>query len=235
MDVVTINVMDVPKVSSLLLLKPFIMELAIELVEDFIYVDVDLIASKYFNYYRLVNKITDTPFGCQLHDTEWQYPVFWFVENDTRQEYDEKNLMNYLGVENRTQPWVTTLMMAVNKNCRDFISKWKNICLDEYLINSSDAGYRHKKFLHMGDETAYNVLLWKDNKINYFDNNLIVEPKEIDTIHKIENQKIQNQQLESNNPITYVKNSNEIFVYHQLKDINQRINILKTLYHAQNH
>lgn len=233
MDIVTISIMDIPEVHSMLLIKPFVIEYAMTLVDDFIYVDVDLIASKHFDYYRLVNQITDTPFGCQLHDTEWQHPVFWFVENEIREEYDEKNLMDYLGVQKRTQPWVTTLMLAVNKNCKEFVSKWKKLCLDEYLMNSPNSGYRYKKFLHMGDETAYNVLLWKHNKQNYFDKHLIVEPKEIETIYQIENKLIEDFQLESNNPITYVKNSEDVFVFHQLKNLDFRIETLKKLYNAQ--
>jgi len=230
MDVVTINIIEPPKVHSMLLLKPFIIDYAMNLVDEFIYVDVDLIASKHFDYYRLINKITDTPFGCQLHETEWQYPVFWFIKDDIREEYNEKNLMNYLGVKERTQPWVTSLMLAVNQKCKDFVYRWKNLCLDNQIMNSTDAGFQYKKFLHMGDETAYNVLLWKDNKVGYYDNHLIVEPKEIQTVFDIENIKIEKTQMEKDNPITYVEDSDNIFVYHQLKDLDFRIKVLKTLY-----
>lgn len=212
--------------NGLIIYKPYIMKLALNMVDDFIYVDSDILASKNFNYDRLVNGITDRPYGCRLHETEWQYPIHWTETDGVRVEYNEKGLMDYLGVNQRTQPWITTCMMAVNKNCKEFIKEFVEISFNPELLYSNKFKDPYRHYFHMGDETIYNVLLWKYNTVDYYDKHLIIEPKEISTIIEIENNHIIDRQVEENNKMTYVYDSNIVAIYHQLKDLDFRTKTL---------
>lgn len=235
MDIECVSIMNPPEIPAnlpwggMLVYKPYIMNLALKMVDDFIYVDSDILASKYFDYNRLVDKITDKPYGCRLHETEWQFPIHWTMKDGIRTEYTEKGLMDYLGVSNRTQPWITACMMAVNKSCQNFIQEYENISLNYDLLNSKEHEDPYKYYFHMGCETIYNVLLWKYGATDYFEKNLIIEPKKISTILEIENGEVLDRQIEEDNKMTYVYDNKVVAIYHQLKDLDFRTKVLIAL------
>lgn len=230
-DNVDIQCIHLPKVKGLphmQLMKPMVLLEALKIVDDFIYVDCDTLVSSNFEYDILMEKVSSYPVGTVLHETFWQYPVFfWHTSNGIRMELNEDAMMKYLSVTDRTQKWVTTLIMAINRSCLDFIEEWNRICLDSKLWDDGDylldIGANHlepyRLYFHMGDETPFNVLLWKNKISNYFINNIVIEPRKAETFLQVEYEKLYDVQIESDNQLTYVKDSNKIFLYHQLKDL----------------
>lgn len=223
---------------NIMLMKPLVISKVLDLVDDLVYVDCDLIASKHFNYDDFIGKVTNVPHSPLLHDTEWQYPIYYWYDGDMRHEYNESFLMEFLGVKNRTQKWATACMMGVTKNCKKFIDEWVKICFTKELWYPEDTHeslkQKSRKYFHIGDEGPYNVLLWKNNvKCNYT-KGIVLEPKEISTILKIENNKVVNQKLEPNNPMTECIDSDMVYAYHQIKDLSFRQEVLNKLRHKQN-
>jgi hypothetical protein len=212
------------RLPSMALWKPVVLDKALDLVDEFVYIDIDAIVSKNFRWDTFFNKIKKIPYGCRLHETEWQYPIYWEIRDGVKYEYNESTLMKILDVESRSQSWVSTIVLGVNKECEDFIKIWKNICTDDTLI-----GENSRHYFQLGDETVYNVLLWKGKMSDYYETNLIIEPKEISTIIEIENNQIYKKMLEKENPLSYVHDSSLVHVYHQLKELNFRYTALNNL------
>lgn len=229
MDVEVVSIRKKINLPSMTLWKPTVLKEALHMVEDFIYVDSDIIVSKNFRYETFINPIKEKPYGCRLHQTDWQYPVYWKFVNGIRYEYNEKPLMEILQVPGRTQSWVTTLSLGVNKDCLGFIEKWEEICMNGKYLFPEEKERDFRYYFQLGDETVYNVLLWKAGEKGYFEKNLIVEPKEISTIYKIENEEIINEQIEADNSLTYIEDSKKIHIYHQLKNLDFRIKVLEKL------
>ena len=218
---------------DIMLLKPVVIQKTLDIVQDLVYVDCDLIASKHFNYNEFVNKVTYVPHSPLLHNTEWQFPIYYWYEGKTRHECNELPLMEFLGVKNRTQKWTTACMMAVTKNCKKFIDEYVKVCFTSELWHPKDTPkslkQKSRKYFHIGDEGVYNTLLWKYNIKGNYTKGIVLEPKEISTFLKIENNKIINQKLESSNAMTECVDSTQVYAYHQLKDLKFRKNVLNML------
>lgn len=214
------------------LMKPTVLKKALDYVDEFIYVDCDLIASKHFNYNSYVKHVNTYPYCPLLHETAWQKPIYYWYEEGERKELDETLMLKYLGVKKRTQKWATTLMVGVNQTCKKFIKEWENICLTKDLWVSKEVPSHLEPFrgyFHIGDETPFNVLLWKKGVTNYLHLGAVLEPKKIESFIAAETQNIYNTRLEPDNPITDCIDSSKLFVYHQLKDLKFRNQILNSL------
>jgi hypothetical protein len=227
-DVECIFLEKVKEIPHMQLMKPIVLLKALDYCNDYIYVDCDTIISKHFNYDLMVGNVTDKPFGPVLHETFWQFPVFfWHDSLGIRKELDEGGMMNLLGVTERTQKWVTTLILAVTSNCFEFLEQWNSLCLNSELWEHSDAlnniGANHLEpyrfYFHMGDETPFNVLLWKHLTQKYYITDIVLEPRELNTFQHVEYKKVHNTRLEIDNPLTDVLDSERVFLYHQLKDV----------------
>lgn len=216
------------------LMKPVVLEMALDYVDEFIYVDCDLIASKHFNYDSYIKHVDTYPYCPLLHETSWQKPVFFWYENGERKELDETSMLKYLNVKHRTQKWATTLMVGVNKTCKNFIKEWKELCLIKELWRPKEANVPphlepYREYYHMGDETPYNVLLWKKGVTNYLHIGAVLEPKKIESFINVETKKITNKRLEEGNFISDCIDSEKVFVFHQLKDLSFREKVLNKL------
>ena len=216
------------------LMKPVVLEMALDYVDEFIYVDCDLIASKHFNYNSYIKHVDTYPYCPLLHETSWQKPVFFWYENGERKELDETSMLKYLNVKHRTQKWATTLMVGVNKTCKNFIKEWKELCLIKELWRPKEANVPphlepYREYYHMGDETPYNVLLWKKGVTNYLHIGAVLEPKKIESFINVETKKITNKRLEEGNFISDCIDSEKVFVFHQLKDLSFREKVLNKL------
>jgi autotransporter strand-loop-strand O-heptosyltransferase len=225
------SILEVPHVQFM---KPFILLEALKYVNEFIYIDCDLIPSKNFNYDDYVNSIKKYPYCPLLHKTEWQYPVYYWQHNGKTHSVNENSMMEFLNVKKRSQPWVTTLMVGVNKSCESFIKQWSDICLNKKLWNPKNSKYdtlpqKYREYFHMPDETPLNVLYWKYKLKDYYKTGAVLEPKKIESFLKLEGSLITNTRIEKDNPITDCLNSEEVYVYHQLKDLNFRKKILNKL------
>jgi len=238
MEVKCVSIEKTKDVPHMQLMKPTILRLALDHCDDFVYVDCDGLASKNFNYDFLISKVEKYPYGPLLHETSWQRPVYFWTNGSIRYELDESKMMEHLNVNNRTQVWVTTLLLAINKNCKDFISEWESLCNDSNLwdgsnelekINMGNLPPFRLRF-HMGDETPFNVLLWKYGAEDYYVKSIILEPKKLLTFLIVENLKIKDTRIEDENPLSDVNDSKKVYFYHQLKDLNFRIEVLNELY-----
>ncbi len=214
------------------LMKPTVLRKALDYVDEFIYVDCDLIASKHFDYNSYIKHVDTYPYSPLLHETAWQKPIYYWHEEGERKELDETLMLEYLGVKKRTQKWATTLMVGVNQTCKKFIKEWENICLTKDLWTSKKTPSHlepFREYFHIGDETPFNVLLWKKGVTNYLHKGAVLEPKKLESFIAAETQNLYNTRLEPDNPITDCIDSSKLFVYHQLKDLKFRNQILNSL------
>lgn len=218
---------------DIMLLKPVVIQKTLELVQDLVYVDCDLIASKHFNYDKFVSKVTHVPHSPLLHNTEWQFPIYYWYEGKTKHECNELPLMEFLGVKNRTQKWTTACMMAVTKNCKKFIDEYVKVCFTSELWSPKDTPkslkQKSRKYFHIGDEGVYNTLLWKYGIKGNYTKGIVLEPKEASTFVTVENTKVLNQRLEPSNAMTECVDSTQVYAYHQLKDLKFRKKVLNML------
>ena len=124
----------------------------------------------------------------------WQKPIYYWYEEGERKELDETLMLKYLGVKKRThQKWATTLMVGVNQTCKKFIKEWENLCLTKDLWVSKEVPSHLEPFrgyFHIGDETPFNVLLWKKGVTNYLHLGAVLEPKKIESFIAAETQNI---------------------------------------------
>ena len=81
----------------------------------------------------------------------------------------------------------------------------------------------------VGDETPYNLMLWRDNLTNYYYENVVLEPNTIEAIQKAETTEVIETFLEQDRLNAYCKNSNLLIGYHQLKNLQFRKELLSLL------
>lgn len=224
------------------LLKPVVIKRALEELDHFIYIDADTVASKHFNYNYLVSKVHKFPLATVLHNTEWQYPHYFWFEDGIRYEVNEGHMMKYLGVKERTQKWVTATIFAVDNTCKEFVDEWAALCSNEELWNKGKTLEElnpvppevYRVYFHMPDESALNTLLWKYGVTNYYEKSAICEPKLADSIIKAETSLITNTILEESNPTSLVTDSKKLFVYHHIKDPDLKRSVLEKLIKLDN-
>lgn len=68
---------------------------------------------------------------------------------------DERALMEYFGVSERSMDYVYSNVISFSEKCMDFLFEWKSICDNQYLLS------KRKKYLPFPDETAINIVFWK--------------------------------------------------------------------------
>jgi hypothetical protein len=187
--------------------KPSIFLDALDISDDFIFLDTDIIIGHRFDINKFKHDL-DYPLASIGN---WQKPyAFVHYPNGHEDVFDEQALMKYLGVPFWTTDYVYTCFMSINKNCRDFLEEWKSFCENSYLLK------RRNVYYPLHDETSFNVLLWKRNaKYNYgriYLNTLFFKPMKF--IEETENyQGHVFDVLEQ-----YCDNSNRVIFYHGMKD-----------------
>lgn len=214
-------------------IKPYIFLEALKHINEFIYVDCDLIASKSFDYSDYVKDIQGGyPYCPRLHETAWQRPNYFWSHNNKRFSVNEDPMMEYLNVRHRTQPWVTTLMVGVNSECTEFIQEWSDVMLTEKLwtapaeFNTIPHGFKY--YFCMPDESVLNVLFWKSRITDYYRTGAVLEPKKLESFVELESNRVINKRIEAENELTDCLDSSKVYVYHQLKDLEFRNKIMET-------
>jgi autotransporter strand-loop-strand O-heptosyltransferase len=173
-----------------------------------LFLDTDIIVGRRFDMNFFENK-NDYPL---LPNGNWSYP-YAFTGND---RHDEGALMKYFGVSERSMDYVYSNIISFSERCRDFITEWKSLCENQYLLS------KRKVFFPFPDETAINVVLWKRNvKRNLgrvYLNTLQFEPLEyVEENDGIKGDpKINNGIMGSN--LLRCENSSKIMLYHGIKD-----------------
>jgi hypothetical protein len=140
--------------------KPEILIDALQYGSTMCFMDCDIVLSKRFD----VNKLENSEFDFPLASSGPQEYVWrWESFGNTIIRYDEKKLMEYFGIDERSCPYLWASMISYNINCLDFLEEWKSILLNPYLLK------RRKEFFPFREETAFNITLWKRRITNYLD------------------------------------------------------------------
>lgn len=238
-EIVEIQIDPIENIPTFWFYKPVIIKKALEFLDHFVFLDSDIIASHNFNYNKLLSSVHKYPKASIIHN--WNYPYYWwFDDKGEKHTMSYKKLMDYIGVEKETQHFVCTPLMAVNKSCRDFVNEWCDICMNkdlwfldhkEPIVQIGD--FVITKFLELfpaGDETLYNVLLWRDKVTDYFFKGAIINTDLKVTILALENsQSIINENLEPDNDGAFCVDSKLIQIYHRIKDIDLKRQIIYNL------
>ncbi len=236
-NLIKIRLEEIENIPHPQLYKPLTFQHALTLVDDFIYFDSDMIVSRYFDYDNLLSSVYKYPKGVYIKG--WDDPHWWYYDdNSVYNVFNYEEMMKYMNVKTKTQKWSSCCIVAINKTCKEFVDKWVNICMDKSLwcINESPI-YKSSKFsIHawqkyfiVGEETPYNLMLWLDNVQNYYYEDVVLEPKKIETIVKIENGNVKDTNFEPEISSSYCKSSDIIVAYHQLKDVKYKYDIIDAL------
>lgn len=223
------------------LYKPLTFQHALTIIDEFVYFDSDMLPSINFDYEKVLSSVDKYPKGVYING--WDDPHFWYYTDDgIYQTFNYKRLMEYMNIEEKSQNWSSCCIVAINKSCKKFVDEWVEICMDKKLwcINepiiykgSNFSIKAWQEYFIVGEETPYNLMLWKDKLKDYFYTNSVIEPCDINSIFKTETTDIINIQLEENRKNTYCENSKNLIGYHQLKDLSLRKKILSILPYAE--
>lgn len=160
------------------LYKPHIMLQSLEFETDMIYFDTDILLGSRFDpeYFRHSN---DYPLACA---GPIEYVFTWEKDPDGNvTEFTERLLMDYFGVKDRTTFYLWTSMLSYNMSCRDFLQEWCSIVDNSYFHRDG----KLKMYMPFGDETPFNVLMWKRGCTEYLPRHF-VNTSSSDTVVSIE-------------------------------------------------
>lgn len=219
------------------LYKPLVFQHALSLINNFIYYDSDMIASIHLNYEYILSSVDKYPKGVYING--WDDPHWWYYTDEgVYKTFNYEHLMDYMQVKNKTQKWSSCCIVAINNSCKNFIDEWVDICMNKELwcINepsiykgSNFSIQAWQKYFIVGEETPYNLMLWKDNITNYYYEDIVIEPNTLEAIQKAENTEVIDTFLEENRINTFCKNSSFLIGYHQLKNLEFRREVLSSL------
>lgn len=207
--------------------KPELALLTLESYPDekyFLYSDSDILYSKRFDLEKMKHEY-NYPMTCFGPFSE----VFAWEKNENGEiiKFDEKKLMKYFNVPQRSMRYVPAWFFSFNHECKDFFEEWLSMCKNKYLLD------RRKIYFPLADETSFNVCLWKRNVVqNYgfisINTNLLNIIKQVE-----ENDNIKEQHFGRVDALganwEYVNNSSDIVFYHGTtakEDIERNINYL---------
>ena len=180
---------------------------------NYLFLDSDIILGKRFTTDKFRHDLDYAlmPLG------NWEFPFVCKYINDIPQNVcDERNLMDYFGIKERTMKYVYTCIINYNDKCLDFLKEWQSINDNQYLVEKRDV------YFPFSDETSMNILLWKRginrNHGRLYLNTLKYEP----LVYIEENERVQgdpnnNYGIMGNN-LLRCENSSEILFYHGIKD-----------------
>jgi hypothetical protein len=126
----------------------------IELYNDdyYFYTDIDVIFSKKVDFDKLK---FDYDFPMASYGPV-EFPITFRVkENGETEVYNERLLMDYYGVKDRSMRYVWNCIFSFNDSCKDFFQEVTDIFKNKELILD------YKRYFPYSDETAFNVCLWK--------------------------------------------------------------------------
>lgn len=140
--------------------KPEILIDALKYSDSLCYMDSDVVLSRRFDQDKLENSNLDYPLASSgPQEFVWRWEAF----GDEIVRYDEKKLMSYFGIAQRSCTYLWASMISYNGRCLDFLEEWKSILLNPYLLR------RKNEFFPFREETAFNITMWKRNITDYLD------------------------------------------------------------------
>ena len=152
-----------------------------------------------------------------------EYPHTYWEDASGRTIFDEKKLMNYLGVAERTMHYVMACFFTYDENSRDFLEEYKSFCRNEYLLSQWQSMYAFT------DETIANVLLWKrgisDSYGRYF-----VNTHKFSTFKLCEETEDIRKTNIDDNVYEQCEDSSKVYFYHATKVKEENYKILKYIH-----
>lgn len=181
--------------------------------EHFAFTDTDVIFSSNFSFDKIKhnNHYPLASFG------PFEYPFMWIENTDgSKTIYNERALMDYCNVKERTQRYVWSCFYSFNRNCRDFLEEYTSFCKNKYLLDRQFVYYPY------ADETAFNVCLWKRDAVN----NLgfaFVNTHLIDTVKQVEEHGAKDKFIGNSVDVfgtdwEYIHDSKSVLLYHGFKE-----------------
>lgn len=133
--------------------KPELALLTMDLFPDehYLYVDADILFSRRFNFESVKHNYNYPLASFGPHEEVF----LWTCYDDVFIRYDERKLMQYFNVPERSQRYVWACFFSFNPSCREFMEEYSSICRNKYLLD------RSQDYLPFRDETAFNICLWK--------------------------------------------------------------------------
>lgn len=186
----------------------------------FYFFDTDIILSKRFKSFDPIIDIT-YPIFCT---GPIEYPYTYFEnESGGRTIFNEKRLMDYLGVEERSMFYVMTCFFTYDEKSIDFLEEWQSFCENRYLLKESHSWYAFT------DETIANVLLWKRKcTINY--GRRFVNTHKFSTFKICEETNNLSNILIDDNIYEQCEDSSKVYFYHAVKVQEENNKILNYIY-----
>lgn len=111
--------------------KPEILLDSLKYSNEVCYMDSDIVLGKRFDINSLFNYDIDYPFCCR---GPLEFVWMWYTIDNNNYRIDEKNLMNYYGVKERTSTYLWASMMSFTEKCKDFLEEWSSILNNPYLL-----------------------------------------------------------------------------------------------------
>jgi hypothetical protein len=221
-------IINIPKVKTIRMksintnvfynMKPLVLQMALKILPHFIFVDSDTLPSRRFDYESMISSVHKYPKANYL--PSWKFPEYWYInDKGERISYDHSNLSNKMGVI-VGKYYLQGCLYGLNQTCSDFVDEWVDILMDGELLKEG------RKYFPLGDETVYNILLWKYSVEDYFYNQIVFEPKTVSEYSKVEFGTLSDSMVEN----TYCYNSETTQIYHQIKDINLQNGIIENYY-----
>jgi len=182
---------------------------------EFLYVDTDIILSKRFSQFKIKTGL-DHP--CYV-EGPIEYPYTFWTDSTGMTKFDERKLMDYYGVGNRTMTYVMACFFSFDYKSQDFLEEWGSICENQYLLKN------HTSVFPFTDETAANMLLWKRKKTDKYDR-IFVNTHKFSTFKLCEEDQNIKKTLIDNNIYEQCEDSSKVYFYHGTKDHEENKKIL---------
>lgn len=187
---------------------------------NFLFFDTDILLSKKFRNFESINGISYPGFCTG----PIEYPhTFWQDGEGNRTIFNEKRLMDYLGVQERSMFYIMTCFFSYDKSSLDFLEEWQSFCENKYLLKEWHSWYAFT------DETIANVLLWK-RKATLNHGRRFVNTHKFSTFKMCEESDNIKNTLIDDNMYEQCEDSSRICFYHGTKIEEENKKILNYIY-----
>jgi hypothetical protein len=182
--------------------------------DHFFFTDTDILFSRRAN---LTTLKCDTPYPQAVFGPHEQ-PYIWERQDGQMHIYDEKLLMQYFNVQNRTVNYQWSCFYAFHRNSHEFFEEYTSMCKNEYLLK------RRKWYYPFHDETSFNICLWK-HKADQSLGHIFVNTHRLDVVTLVEENNIKTRRLGQNldelgGDWEYIHDSTKVAFYHGFKEQN---------------
>ena len=178
----------------------------------FFFTDTDVLFSRRLDLEKLKR---DTPYAQGVYGPH-EYPYIWEMVNGETHIFDEKKLMQYFNVNERTTNYQWSCLYAFHRNSYSFFEEYTSMCKNEFLVK------RRKWYYPFHDETSFNICVWKNNARESL-GHIFVNTHNPEVVKLVEENDIKDRRLGSNldemgADWEYIHDSNKVMFYHGFKE-----------------